>query len=97
MAIEWHNVTRKLGDLRPWSENPRYSTKKQARALLKSWDELGQFQTIAISPTDDVYDGHQRLSALLTVHGAGYEIDPGYVAVALERWSVATGKTPELL
>jgi site-specific DNA-methyltransferase (adenine-specific)/modification methylase len=25
------------------------------------------------------------------------EIDPGYVAVALERWSVATGKTPELI
>jgi len=25
------------------------------------------------------------------------EISPAYVAVALERWSVATGKTPELV
>lgn len=73
--IGWSNVKRTLGDLKPWASNPRFSTKKQARALLRSWDELGQFQTIAISPTDDVYDGHQRLSALLTVHGAGYEID----------------------
>jgi hypothetical protein len=25
------------------------------------------------------------------------EISPGYVAVALQRWSDATGKTPELI
>jgi len=25
------------------------------------------------------------------------EISPAYVAVALERWAVATGKTPELV
>jgi hypothetical protein len=27
----------------------------------------------------------------------GVEIDPGYVDVALQRWSVMTGGTPELL
>jgi hypothetical protein len=75
MAITWTHVKRRLGQLKPWADNPRFSTKKQARALLRSWDELGQFQTIAISPTDEVYDGHQRLSALLTVNGTDYEID----------------------
>jgi len=25
------------------------------------------------------------------------EIEPGYVAVALERWSVMTGRTPEVV
>lgn len=72
--ITWADVTVKLGTLKPWQGNPKTSTKKDARALLKSWDELGQFQTVAIGPDGDVYDGHQRLSALLTVHGPSYEI-----------------------
>jgi site-specific DNA-methyltransferase (adenine-specific) len=29
--------------------------------------------------------------------GRGIELDPGYIAVALDRWAQATGKTPELL
>jgi len=73
-APYWANVTAKLGSLKPWDSNPKTSTKKDARALLKSWDELGQFQTVAIGPGGEVYDGHQRLSALLTVHGKDYEI-----------------------
>jgi len=32
-------------------------------------------QTIAVSPDLDVYDGHQRLSALLTIHGKDYVVD----------------------
>lgn len=72
--ITWNNVTVKLGSLKPWSDNPRYTTKAQAKRLLESWKALGQFQTIAISPDGDVYDGHQRLSALLTVYGENYEV-----------------------
>lgn len=73
--LNWTNCRVKLGDLKPWADNPRYSTKAQAERLIKSFDELGQFQTIAISPTNEVYDGHQRLSALLTVHGKDFQID----------------------
>lgn len=73
--INWTNDTVALGDLKPWGHNPRRSTKKQARALLDSMAEFGQVQTIAIGPEGEVYDGHQRLSALLTVHGKGYEVD----------------------
>lgn len=73
--LVWVNVTVRLGALKPWANNPRFSTKAQAKRLLESWKELGQFQTVAIGPECDVYDGHQRLSALLTVYGLEYEID----------------------
>lgn len=73
--MEWTNVTVKLGDLQPWEHNPRTMTKRQAQRLLKSWKELGQFQTIAIGPHGEVYDGHQRLNALLTVHDPSFEVE----------------------
>ena len=71
----WTNCRVKLGDLKPWSDNPRYSTKIQAERLIKSFDKFGQVQTVAIDPDNVVCDGHQRLSALLTIHGADYELD----------------------
>lgn len=73
--IVWQNITVKLGDLKPWGANPRTSTKKQAEKLLESWNEFGQVETIAVSPSFQVLDGHQRLSALLTIHGRDYQID----------------------
>jgi hypothetical protein len=82
--LNWQNVTVKLSDLQPWEHNPRTMTKRQAQRLLKSWQDLGQFQTIAIGPfikNGDgksycpVYDGHQRLSALQAAHGAAFLID----------------------
>lgn len=51
------------------------STKAQAKRILQSLDDFGQVQTVAIGPDSMVYDGHQRLSALLTIHGEGYELD----------------------
>lgn len=72
--IEWTNTTIKLGQLKPWADNPKTSTGKQQAQLTNSFDELGQFQTVAISPTGDVFDGHQRLSALLAKHGGDYEV-----------------------
>lgn len=71
----WANVTVQLSALVPWEHNPRTMTKRQATRLLKSWRELGQFQTIAIGPDGAVYDGHQRLSALLTAYGATYTVE----------------------
>ena len=73
--ITWSNVQVTLGELQPWADNPRLSTKAQARRLLKSWQRFGQVQTVAIGPSNEVYDGHQRLSALLTVHGPSYQVD----------------------
>jgi hypothetical protein len=73
--ITWENITVRLGDLKPWAVNPRYSTKAQAERLLQSFKEFGQVQTVAVGPGLEVYDGHQRLSALMTVHGADYVLD----------------------
>ena len=73
--LDWQNIRVKLGDLKPWSLNPRFSTKAQAERILASFEKFGQVQTVACGPDLEVYDGHQRLSALLTIHGADYEID----------------------
>jgi hypothetical protein len=73
--ITWTNTRVRLGDLKPWADNPRMSTKAQARRLLASFDKFGQVQTVAVDPDCNVLDGHQRLSALLTIHGDKYEID----------------------
>lgn len=72
--IVWQPITVTLSVLQPWPRNPRRMSKKQAERLLKSFDDLGQFQTIAVGPGGEVYDGHQRLAALLKVHGPGYEV-----------------------
>lgn len=73
--ITWTNVTVKLAALIPWDGNPKTSTGKNAAQLTNSFDELGQFQTIAIGPDGEVYDGHQRLSALKAKHGGAYTVD----------------------
>ena len=86
----WSNVQIKLEDLLAWNQNPRFSTKAQAQRLLNSWKQLGQFQTIAIGPPEGdppahpVYDGHQRLSALLTLYDAAYLIDARQASRALD-------------
>lgn len=71
----WVNIRVKLGDLKPWALNPRHITKKQAERLAASFDSFGQVETVAVSPSLDVYNGHQRLSVLHKLHGPDYEID----------------------
>ena len=75
MTVTWANCQVTLGELQPWADNPRLSSKRQAQRILDSWRKFGQVQTFAIGPSNEVYDGHQRLSALLTVHGPSYQID----------------------
>ena len=55
------------------------STKSQAQRLIKSERELGQIQTLAVSPfTGDnrvnLYDGHQRCAAWMTVKDPSFEV-----------------------
>jgi len=77
--LKWTPVTIRLGQIKPWADNPRMSTKAQAERLIQSERELGQVQTVAIGPAEDdglfpLYDGHQRYSAWYTVKGASYEL-----------------------
>ena len=72
--VTWTPTTIPLRALTPWERNPKRISKTHAARLLELWDELGQFQTIAIGPAGEVYDGHQRLSVLLAAHGGKYEV-----------------------
>ena len=72
--ITWTPTTITLSKLKPWERNPKRISKAHAARLLELWDELGQFQTIAIGPAGEVYDGHQRLSVLKAAHGGKYEV-----------------------
>lgn len=75
--ITWSNSKRKLSDLIPWDINPATIGKDEAERLEESLAEFGQVETIAISPENEIYDGHQRQ----TVWGASakfgkeYEVD----------------------
>ena len=71
----WTNEKRKLSDLKPWQRNPRQIKDKQAKLLAESFNDFGQVETIAISASGDIYNGHQRLSVLAGKHGMDYEID----------------------
>lgn len=73
-GLTWLPCTVTLGELQPWERNPKRMSKAQAARLLASWETLGQFQTLAIGPAGEVYDGHQRLSALLKLHGPRYTV-----------------------
>lgn len=77
--LKWTPVTIRLGEIEPWSDNPRMSTKAQAERLIQSERELGQVQTVAVGPVQDngkhpLYDGHQRVSAWFTIKGADFEL-----------------------
>lgn len=73
--ITWTNEKRRLGDLIPWERNPRQINREQAERLAESFDEFGQVETIAVSPTNDIYNGHQRLKVLMAKHGADFGVE----------------------
>jgi len=75
MSLSWTNERVKLRDLKPWERNPRQMSKRAAQRLLDSWRDYGQVQMIVVGPDNEVYDGHQRLSALKVVYGDNYEVE----------------------
>ena len=75
MTITWANEKRRLGDLIPWTGNPRLIKKDEAARLVDSLDTFGQIETIAIDPTNLILDGHQREK----VWGAAKQYGPDYL------------------
>src|SRR3972149_5421213 len=73
--ITWTNDQICLGALKPWENNPRYSTEQQAERISDSHRMFGQVETIAIGPDGSVYNGHERLSAWLAEYGPDYVVD----------------------
>lgn len=79
MKPKWTPARVKLGQIRAWDGNPRMSTKAQAQRIIASEKQFGQPVPFLCNPLKDgmylLLDGHQRLSAWLTVYGADYEMD----------------------
>jgi len=73
--LTWTNCKVKLGDLKPWDDNPRESTQEDADHILASFEEFNQVEVFAIGPGNEVYDGHQRLGVLLKKFGPKHEVD----------------------
>ena len=75
--ITWYNDTRRLGDLIPWEQNPKQLTEKQGAALQVSLDKFGLAIPLLISPTNEIYDGHQRQVIMehMTQFGANAVVD----------------------
>ena len=74
----WTPIVIRLGDIIPWTHNPRMSNKAQAQRLIDSEKKWGQPLPFSVSPCVDgkyqLYDGHQRYSAFLTVYGENHKV-----------------------
>jgi hypothetical protein len=81
--IAWTDEKRKLGDLLAWPKNPRQIDRKQGKRLVESFEEFGQVETLAIGPSNELYNGHQRLNVLMQQYGPGYEVDVRVASRAL--------------
>jgi len=64
MNITWTEETRKLSDLKPYENNPRYITKASYQRLLKSIQECGYNNRMLINKDNTIVGGHARLQAL---------------------------------
>lgn len=71
----WVNVTRRLGDLVPWDRNPRVISPLNAERLYDSRERFAQPQPVLIGPSDEVYDGHQRLESWGNEYGPELIVD----------------------
>ena len=76
-TINWTNERRKLSELIPWEINPAQINQRQAERLEESLELFGQIQTLAISPSNEIYDGHQRklVWSASQKYGGDYEVD----------------------
>jgi hypothetical protein len=71
----WKPIRIRLGNITAWDENPRMSNKAQAKRIIDSEKKFNQVIPFIVSPSNKLYDGHQRLAAWLTVHGADHVMD----------------------
>lgn len=90
--LTWTTEKRKLRDLKPQADNPRQIGKAQAARLSASLEEFDQFDTIAVGPGGEVYNGHQRVAVWTAEKGGDYEVDVRVASRALthDEWRKLT-------
>ena len=72
--LEWINEKRKLSDLIPFENNPRYLTDKQKEDLKKSLEKFSLVEVPIIDTDNKIIAGHQRIKVLKELEG-DIEID----------------------
>jgi hypothetical protein len=104
-----HDAEVAIADLKPNPANPNKHPDSQIALLAKIIKAQGWRNPIVVSNRSGlITKGHGRLAAALMLgathapvdyqdYASAMEIDPGYVAVSIQRWADATGKTPKLL
>lgn len=80
--VGWMPDIVRIGDLVPWDGNPRRISKKRAERLAVSFERWGAAKPLNVGPRpgNKLYDGHQRLSLLLALHGPDFTM-PVYRAL----------------
>lgn len=82
--IAWSNARRKLSELKPWPRNPRQIKQDQAKWLVDSFEQFGQFLAL--------FFGERPGRKCRAV-----DISPACCAIAIQRWVDATGGDPIIL
>lgn len=62
--MKWIETEVKLGDLKPFEQNPRKISKEAFNRLVKSLEEDGYHQRILMNWDNTIVGGHQRIKAL---------------------------------
>ena len=62
--LHWQPDIARLDSLEVWIHNPKWLSKSRGKRLAKSWQDLKQYQTLAVGPSGEVYDGTQRVNTL---------------------------------
>lgn len=90
--LTWKNEQRRLGELLPQDNNPRFLGTDERERLSNSWRLYGQVETMAISPEGLIYNGHQRYALLLEQHGPDFVVDVRVSSrpLATEEWQELT-------
>lgn len=75
MTVQWTDERRTLGELIPWERNPRQIRRRNAERLVDSVQSFGQVEPLIVGPTNELYNGHQRLAVLMQTYGPEYAVD----------------------
>lgn len=62
--ITWQTEKRKISELTPFKENPRFMTEQQAKDLKESIEKFGLVEIPVINTNNMILAGHQRIQTL---------------------------------
>lgn len=73
--LTWEDGRRKLSELKPRADNPRYIDEDAELRLVRSYEEYDQPWPMLINPDGTLIDGHQRLKTWIEEYGPDFEVD----------------------